>query len=262
MTEPWNSAQGEAKTVELEPSGFDVKSFPRQSRSFGSAVATTYKFILALSSHSLQTLISWLCRHQLFHSTTRCIFFCLFRPPPNRQNNLTESMFTEQLPDLLDYINNLTGLVCLVGDMNIHFDNPLQSLNNQTLTSLSLHSLVHFNNKPNHMCGHIIHWTVAWPNDDIPRKSNVTDSLESDHYCINPTSMFQSLGHLSYAGLLGRLLTLTVQHLLQSVPVIQNFHPLKRRSSTVNLFPLCYTCMHPLICGMLYITTSFHGLIQ
>ena len=29
-------------------------------------------------------------------------FFCLYRPPPNRRNNLTDSMFTEQLPDLLD----------------------------------------------------------------------------------------------------------------------------------------------------------------
>ena len=32
VTETWLSAQGdEAKTVELAPSGFDVKSFPRQS---------------------------------------------------------------------------------------------------------------------------------------------------------------------------------------------------------------------------------------
>ena len=44
-------------------------------------------------------------------------------------------MFTEQLPDLLDYINNLPRFVCLVGDMNIHFDNPLQSLTKQTLTN-------------------------------------------------------------------------------------------------------------------------------
>ena len=33
-------------------------------------------------------------------------------------------MFTEQLPDLYDYVNNLPGFAWLVGDMNIHFDNP------------------------------------------------------------------------------------------------------------------------------------------
>ena len=56
-------------------------------------------------------------------------------------------MFTEQLPDLLDYANNLPGFVCISGDMNIHFDNPLQSLTKHTLTT-------------------------------------VTESLEPEHYCI------------------------------------------------------------------------------
>ena len=43
VTETWLSAQGdEAKTVELAPSGFDVKSFPRQYRSRGGGIATVY----------------------------------------------------------------------------------------------------------------------------------------------------------------------------------------------------------------------------
>ena len=92
-------------------------------------------------------------------------------------------MFTEQLPDLLDYVNSLPGFVCLVGDMNIHFDNPLQSLTKQTLSTPSLYDLVQVINKPTHRCGHIIDWVIVRPDDDIHRKSTVTDSLESDHYC-------------------------------------------------------------------------------
>ena len=92
-------------------------------------------------------------------------------------------MFTEQLPDHLDYVNNLPGFVWLVGDMNIHFDNPLQSLTKQTLTTLSLYNLVQVINKPTHRCGHIIDWVIVRPDDDIHRKYTVTDSLESDHYC-------------------------------------------------------------------------------
>ena len=92
-------------------------------------------------------------------------------------------MYTEQLPDLLDYVSNVPGFVCIVGDMNIHFDNPLQSQTKQTLTTLSLYSLVQVINKPTHMCGHIIDWVIDRPVDDIHRKSTVTDSLESDHYC-------------------------------------------------------------------------------
>ena len=33
------------------------------------------------------------------------------------------------------------------------------------------------------ICGHIIDWVIVRPDDDIHRKSTVTDSLESDHYC-------------------------------------------------------------------------------
>ena len=68
-------------------------------------------------------------------------------------------------------------------DMNIHFDNPLQSLTKQTLSTLCLYSLVQVINKPTHRCGHIIDWVIVRPDDDIHRKSTVTDSLESDHYC-------------------------------------------------------------------------------
>ena len=110
-------------------------------------------------------------------------FVRLYRPPANRRNNITNSMFTEQLPDLLDYVNSLPGLVCLIGDMNIHFDNPLQSLTKQTLRTLSLYSLVQVINKPTHTYGHIIDWVIDRPDDDMHRKSTVTDSLESDHYC-------------------------------------------------------------------------------
>ena len=189
MTETWLSAQGdEAKTVELAPSEFDAKSFPRQSRSRGVGIAVVYKSTLG-SNITFKTNFDFthtsfevvLTSITLQHNTLH--FFCLYRPPPNRRNNLTDSMFSEQMSDLLDYVNSLPGFVCLLGDMNIHFDNPLQSLTKHTLSTLSLYSLVQVINKPTLGCGHIIDWVIVRPDDDIHRKSTVTDSLESDHYC-------------------------------------------------------------------------------
>ena len=160
VTETWLCAQGdEAKTVELAQSGFDVKSFPRQSRSHGGGIAAVYKSSLGSNitfktnfdfTHTsfdvVQTSIT--LQHNALH------FFCLYRPPPYRRNNLTDSMFTEQLPDLLYYVNSLPGFVCPVGDMNIHFDNPLQSLTKQTLSTLSLYGLVQVINEPTHRCSY------------------------------------------------------------------------------------------------------------
>ena len=173
VTETWLCAQGdESKTAELAPSGFDVKSFPRQSRSRGGGIATVYKCTLD-SNITFKTNFDF--THTSFEVVQASItlqhntlhFLCLNRPPPNRRNNLTDSMFTEQLPDLLDYVNNLPGFVCLVGDMNIHFDNPLQSLIKQTLTTLGLYNLVQVINKPTHSFGHIIDWVIIRPEDDI-----------------------------------------------------------------------------------------------
>ena len=145
-------------------------------------------------------------------------------------------MFTEQLPDLLDYINNLPGFVFLVGDMNIHFDNPLQSLTKQTLTTLSLHNLVQVINKPTHRCDHIIDWVIVRPDDDIHKKFTVTYSLESDHY--STKSYFNVSVSKPYTGLLATLLTLTVHHLMLGFPACQSFHRLKMQTSTVTFCKL------------------------
>ena len=90
MTETWLNAQGkEAKTVQLAPSGFDVKSFPRQSRSRGGEIATAYKSTLGsiiifkinfdfthTSFEVVQASITF--QHNTLH------FFCLYCHPPNR----------------------------------------------------------------------------------------------------------------------------------------------------------------------------------
>ena len=202
LTETCLSAQGdEAKTVELAPRGFDVKQFPRQSRSRGGGIATAYKSTLGSNitfktkfdiTHTSFEIVQ--ASSTLLHNTL--YFFCLYRHLPNRRNNLTDSMFTKQLPDLLDYVNNLPGFVCLDGDMNIHFDNPLQSLTKQTLTTLGLYNLVQVINKPTHISGLIIYWVIVRPDDDIHKNLPLQTHLNHTIIALNPTSMFQSLCRL------------------------------------------------------------------
>ena len=99
VTETWLSAQGdEAKTAELAPIGFDVKSFPRQSRSRSGGIATVYKSTLG-SNITFKTNFDF--THTSFEVVQASItlqhntlhFFCLYRPPPNRRNNLTDYVY-------------------------------------------------------------------------------------------------------------------------------------------------------------------------
>ena len=111
VTEKWLSAQSDvAKTVELAPSGFDVESFQRQSRSRGGGIAKAYKSTLD-SNITFKTNIDF--THTSFEVVQASItlqhntlhFFCLYPSPPTRRNNLTDSMFTEQLSDLSGLYN-------------------------------------------------------------------------------------------------------------------------------------------------------------
>ena len=171
-------------------------------------------------------------------------------------------MFAEQLPDLLDYVSNLPGFVCLVGSMNIHFDNPLLSLTKQTVTTLSLCNLVQVINKPTHKCGHIIDRVVVRSDDDIHKNPLLQTHLNQTIIALNPTSMLQSLSLLPNTGLFGTWLSLTVNHLLQNFPVFLSFHLLKRQSSSVTFCALYLISMHPLLCGRLSLITPLHGMSQ
>ena len=132
VTETWICAQGgDAKTVELAPSGFDVKSFPRQSRSHGGGIAIIYKSILGFDITFKAKFYFTHTSFEIVHSSitsqhNTLLFFGTTLHKTDETILLT--MFTEQLYDLLDYIYNLPGFVCLLGDMNIHFDNLQQSL--------------------------------------------------------------------------------------------------------------------------------------
>ena len=100
MTETWLSAQGvEAKTVVLAPSGCDMKSFPRQSRSRDGGIATAYKSTFG-SNITFKTNFDF--THTSFEVVQASItlqhntlhFFCLNRPLPIRQNNLTDYVYS------------------------------------------------------------------------------------------------------------------------------------------------------------------------
>ena len=96
VTETWLSAQGDkAKTVELAPSGFDVKSFPRQSRSRGGGIATVSKSTLG-SNITFKTNFDF--THKSFevvqasttlqHNTLHCLCCCCCCCRPHSPNVL------------------------------------------------------------------------------------------------------------------------------------------------------------------------------
>ena len=78
-----------------------------------------------------------------------------YRPPPSRKNKLTNEMFLEQFTDLLgSYVACDKRFV--VGDLNVHFDNPSDPCTAALNTVLANLSLEHLVNVPTHHRGHTL----------------------------------------------------------------------------------------------------------
>ena len=188
ITETWLNHRGdEAKIAELAPSGYSARSFPRRSRGGGLAV---------VSRDTLSTNLTFKTKFDFDHSSFELIqvsvtlqtsalhFMCMYRPPPSCKNKLTDSLFSEQFPDLIDTCNSLRGQICILGDMNIHYDCPDHPLTSNTLDLLYMYNFKQVVTQSTHRRGHILDCIIIRPSDQIHLSSEVTDSLESDHLCV------------------------------------------------------------------------------
>ena len=154
IVETWLKGDGdEAKIADLTPSGYATRSFPRANRGGGLAIIAR--------SHILQNIAfksSVGFEHnsfELFQATLSLEkksvnFFCLYRPPPNRKNKLTDSLFVEQLSAFLEYCNSITGCLLILGDFNFHFDRPTDQHMSKILDVLKIFNLAQSVNLPPH----------------------------------------------------------------------------------------------------------------
>ena len=109
LTETWlRLHRDEAKCAGLAPSGYAIKSFHRPLRGGGLAVIFRDSLFTSLTSSTTFTFDHSRCKLVQVSLTLQykaLHFFGLYRQPSNRKNKLTEAMFPDQFPDLLDHCN-------------------------------------------------------------------------------------------------------------------------------------------------------------
>ena len=145
LVETWLKDLGdEPKIADVTPIGYAARSFPRLNRGGDHA-------IIAIS-HILQHIAfksSFSFEHHTFEMFEATVslekmsvnFFCLYRPPPNRKNKFTDSLFVKQLSAFLDYCN---------------FDRPIDQHVSKILDLFKIFNLVQSVNLPTHMHGCIL----------------------------------------------------------------------------------------------------------
>jgi hypothetical protein len=189
LVETWLKARGdEAVCADLAPSGYAVKSLPRPAgRGGGLAVVyrdslaphLTFKSSFPFDHSSFELLqVTLTSSHKVLH------FMCVYRPWPTSKNKLTEVMFFDQFPELLDYCNSLHGHVCLLGDFNFHVDVSSDRSACKFLDFIHMYNLHQTVTGPTHRHGHTLDLVIERPSDGVHQRSEVTRELESDHICV------------------------------------------------------------------------------
>ena len=133
LTETWMKTQGnEAKCANLSPRGYTFKSFPRATRVGGLAVVMREGLPVTVSASFPFTHKSFELVQVTPTVPQQIHFFCLYRPPPSKRNQLTDSVFLNEFPGFLEHCNLLHGKLIILDDFNIHFGCPSNFITSKT----------------------------------------------------------------------------------------------------------------------------------
>ena len=124
----------------------------------------------------------------LYRNTSCLHVFCLYRSSPNMKNKLTDSVFVEQFPALLELSITLKGSFLILGYFNVYFDTPSNTCTSRLIDLLDAFGLTPAVTALSREYGHALDW-ILHREDDVILQSTASDhSLTSDHSFI-PTQL-------------------------------------------------------------------------
>ena len=111
----------------------------------------------------------------------------VYRPPPSRQNGLTMTQFLQEWDQFLSHVcTTIPSQLCILGDINMHYDEPDMSNIKQMKNIASGLDLKQHINVPTHVAGHTL--DLVFTRDDpmysLVKSISVVDIGISDHFAV------------------------------------------------------------------------------
>ena len=178
----------EVRINTLTPSTHETKSSPRLSGP-GGGISATFKKLLSPFVHSetLFNCITFECLMlEIVLKNRPCVIFCIYRPPPSDKNKFTPLGFVNEFEMFLDIYTSSPKECVLLGDFNLHFDEPNETYVRKMLQILEVRNFSQFIKSPTQRAGHTLDWVVT-RNTDLLSNFEITDICISDHFLISFT---------------------------------------------------------------------------
>ena len=193
LTETWIKPSTPSSIIaELTPPGYSLIHVPRPSGGKGGGVGLIYRDTLTAKLDSTKSFSSFEFMSVTLMSKSRTFkLVILYRPPTLKKNGPTFNTFLEEFPKLLEDVMLVKSDLFIMGDFNIHIDDP-KSRNAVLFMDLLIAAfgLVQHIHQSTHKSGHTLDLLLS-RQDRTPSDIDVTDILMSDHYAVSftlPTS--------------------------------------------------------------------------
>ena len=185
MTETWFNISGdEASISQMTPPNYTTDSFPRETRGGGICITSKNVIGSCLKNASNVDFASFeLSKSDMLFYNNHFTVFCIYRPPPSKENMQTASKFLNDFEVFLDVYTLTLKRFLIIGDINLHFDEKDETYVKQMLHVLHTRNLTQLVNVPTHRSRHIIDWIIT--RNDVSNsifKIDVTDICISDHF--------------------------------------------------------------------------------
>lgn len=91
----------------------------------------------------------------------------IYRPPPSARNGFTHSQFLDEFHDFLGAVSDSPGKPLIMGDMNVHVNNPLKPDVPRYIASITEHGYEQYVHGPTHKGGNTLDHVICHPDDDL-----------------------------------------------------------------------------------------------
>ena len=190
IQETWfNTTGDEGLCADLAPPNYTATSFPRSSHGGGLAIIyrnslkrnIAIKQDLGFSHKSFEVVqLNLNINNQLI------TFYNVYETIPRKgKNNLTDNDFYDEFHDFLSFCNQkVKNRLLILGDFNIHFDQPKNPYTKKIIDLLDIFQLVQSVTGPTQQSGHTLDWILSRQSENVLRHYEISHDLISDHKAI------------------------------------------------------------------------------
>jgi hypothetical protein len=184
LTETWMATDDPVVIGELKPDGYSFLSFPRGTTNHG-GIGVLFKKQLSYRVHHLSFKSVSFEYASILDPNNGVHYVIVYRPYQSPKNKFTVTGFLDEYGDFLHEICLLPGKLVILGDFNIHLDQPHKSEVSRFNTITSSFGLQQHVKRATHRDGHIIDLVLTRSEDDLVRLCDVGLYFGSDHRMVS-----------------------------------------------------------------------------